>query len=149
MRRDGHWIGGHAGPPRPGERCLFNRPAQSEAWAGIPPLRVVSGSFADLGGGAKKNRSKLIGVLTLRERGAPFTSSGVYFKLFFSSLVTWVMAARTSGTAAMGLSNPQSLDQAVVAHRHYLDSGLIESAGISFTLVAQDVAVRDLHQRRR
>ena len=42
-------------------RCLFNRPAQSEAWAGIPPLRVVNGSFADLGGGAKKNRSKLIG----------------------------------------------------------------------------------------
>src|SRR5204862_8254093 len=32
----------------------------------------------------------------------------VYFKRFFSSLATWVMAARTSGTAAIGLSNPQS-----------------------------------------
>src|SRR4051812_34512197 len=43
-----------------------------------------------------------------RIRVARAATTEPYFKRFLSSLATWVMAVRTSGTVAIGLSSPQS-----------------------------------------
>jgi hypothetical protein len=47
------------------------------------------------------------------------------------------------------VQQPEIVDHAVVTRRGDFDPSLVELAPVRFALVAQDVAFRDLYQRRR
>ena len=73
--------------------------------------------------------------------------------LLVQIVLQFCSGVRTQGTHRRlfrsAVQQAEVVDHPVVTHRGHLDAGFVQLAPVGFALVAQDIAFRDLDERRR